>query len=192
MNVDIIDLYKNTEFYLSKKVLLRGWIRYNRIGKNCGFIELNDGTIFKNIQIIYENTLDNFDIVTTLLTGVSIEVEGELVKSVGHKQNFEIKAGRITIIGNIANDYPLQKKRHGFEFLRENAHIRGRTNTFLLYFIYALFSHKKHIVIFRKRILCTYMHQLLPVQMLKVLVKCLKLFLNEILKIKSFLDNLLI
>ena len=116
MNVDIIDLYKNTEFYLSKKVLLRGWIRYNRIGKNCGFIELNDGTTFKNIQIIYENTLDNFDIVTTLLTGVSIEVEGELIKSVGHKQNFEIKAGRITIIGNIANDYPLQKKRHGFEF----------------------------------------------------------------------------
>ena len=111
MNVDIVDLYKNTEFYLSKKVLLRGWIRYNRIGKNCGFIELNDGTIFKNIQIIYENTLDYFDIVTTLLTGVSIEVEGELVKSVGHKQNFEIKADRITIIGNIANDYPLQKKR---------------------------------------------------------------------------------
>ena len=65
MNVDIIDLYKNTEFYLLKKVLLRGWIRYNRIGKNCGFIELNDGTTFKNIQIIYENTLDNFDIVTT-------------------------------------------------------------------------------------------------------------------------------
>lgn len=134
MNVDIVDLYKNTEFYLSKKVLLRGWIRYNRIGKNCGFIELNDGTIFKNIQIIYENTLDNFDIVTTLLTGVSIEVEGELVKSVGHKQNFEIKADRITIIGNIANDYPLQKKRHGFEFLRENAHIRGRTNTFSVIF----------------------------------------------------------
>lgn len=130
MNLDIVDLYKNINLYISKKVLLTGWVRYNRPGKSYGFIELNDGTIFKNIQVVYDNTLNNFDKITTLLTGCSIEVEGELVESVGGKQNIEIKANKISIVGSVADDYPLQKKRHSFEFLREHAHIRGRTNTF--------------------------------------------------------------
>ena len=134
MSIDIIDLYKDINLYISKKVLLAGWVRYNRPGKNYGFIELNDGTIFKNIQVVYDNTLNNFDKIATLSTGFSIKVEGKIVNSVGDKQSVEVKASKISAIGSVADDYPLQKKRHSFEFLREHAHVRGRTNTFSVIF----------------------------------------------------------
>ncbi len=134
MSIDIVDLYKDINLYISKKVSLAGWVRYNRPGKNYGFIELNDGTIFKNIQVVYDNTLNNFDEITMLSTGFSIKVEGKIVNSVGDKQSVEVKASKISAIGSVADDYPLQKKRHSFEFLREHAHVRGRTNTFSVIF----------------------------------------------------------
>ena len=134
MSIDIVDLYKDINLYISKKVSLAGWVRYNRPGKNYGFIELNDGTIFKNIQVVYDNTLNNFDEITMLSTGFSIKVEGKIVNSVGDKQSVEVKASKISAIGSIADDYPLQKKRHSFEFLREHAHVRGKTNTFSVIF----------------------------------------------------------
>ena len=134
MSIDIVDLYKDINLYISKKVSLAGWVRYNRPGKNYGFIELNDGTIFKNIQVVYDNTLNNFDEITMLSTGFSIKVEGKIVNSVGDKQSVEVKASKISAIRSVADDYPLQKKRHSFEFLREHAHVRGRTNTFSVIF----------------------------------------------------------
>lgn len=134
MSIDIVDLYKDINLYISKKVSLAGWVRYNRPGKNYGFIELNDGTIFKNIQVVYDNTLNNFDEITMLSTGFSIKVEGKIVNSVGDKQSVEVKASKISAIGSVADDYPLQKKRHSFEFLREHAHVRGKTNTFSVIF----------------------------------------------------------
>jgi len=134
VSIDIVDLYKDINLYISKKVSLAGWVRYNRPGKNYGFIELNDGTIFKNIQVVYDNTLNNFDEITMLSTGFSIKVEGKIVNSVGDKQSVEVKASKISAIGSVADDYPLQKKRHSFEFLREHAHVRGKTNTFSVIF----------------------------------------------------------
>jgi asparaginyl-tRNA synthetase len=108
-----------------------GWIRTVRDQKNFAFIELNDGSTFSNLQIIADATLPNYEEHMKLLsTGASLAVTGELVKSPGQKQKWELKAHSIQIFGTcLAEDYPLQKKRHSFEFLREIAHLRPRTNT---------------------------------------------------------------
>ncbi len=108
-----------------------GWIRTVRAQKNFAFIELNDGSTFSNLQIIVEETLPNYaNIIQQLSTGASISVTGQLVESPGQKQKWELKATSLHIFGTcLAEDYPLQKKRHSFEFLRTIAHLRPRTNT---------------------------------------------------------------
>ena len=112
-------------------VSVEGWIRTNRDNGSVCFIELNDGTYFKNIQIVYTPELENHDKVVKLLTGSSISVIGKFVLTPENKQPFEIQATSIEIEGESDETYPLQKKRHSFEFLREIPHLRPRTNTFM-------------------------------------------------------------
>lgn len=120
--------------YINKDLVLRGWIKFNRKTKKFGFIELNDGTHCENIQIVYDEGIENFSEVSMLLTGSSIEVLGKLVETPKSPQAFEIKAERIRVYDKTDEDYPLQKKRHSFEYLREQAYLRGRTNTFSVIF----------------------------------------------------------
>lgn len=110
---------------------LEGWIRTNRNNGSIGFIELNDGTYFKNAQIVYDkNIVNNFEDITHHLTGCSISIKGKFVLTPEAKQPFEIQLYEFTLIGDCDASYPLQKKRHSFEYLRDIAHLRPRTNTF--------------------------------------------------------------
>ena len=111
-------------------VFLQGWIRTNRAGKNVGFIALNDGTYFKNAQLVYSEDLANFDEISKYLTGTAISVTGKYVPTPENKQPFEIQVTEIVLEGACDSSYPLQKKRHSFEYLREIGHLRPRTNTF--------------------------------------------------------------
>ncbi|MCK8060995.1 MULTISPECIES: asparagine--tRNA ligase [unclassified Fusibacter] len=124
------DIYKNKEAYADKAVTLQGWIRTNRGSKNFGFIELNDGTYYNNIQVVYDGELGNFEAITKFSIASGLEVEGVLVLTPDAKQPFEIKAERVTLVAGSESDYPLQKKRHTFEYLRTIAHLRPRSNTF--------------------------------------------------------------
>lgn len=123
-------LYRETDSFAGKEVKISGWVRTIRANNNFGFIELNDGSFFKNVQVVFENTLENFKEVSKLPISSSLEIEGEVVLTPGTKQPFEIKAKSIFIHGMSDNDYPLQKKRHTLEYLRTIAHLRPRSNTF--------------------------------------------------------------
>ncbi len=111
-------------------IALEGWIRTNRDNGSIGFIELNDGTYFKNAQLVYNKDLKNVEEVSHLLSGASLQVKGKFVLTPQNKQPFEIQVEEILILGTCDQDYPLQKKRHTFEYLRTIAHLRPRTNTF--------------------------------------------------------------
>ena len=128
--VEVKQLFRNYCAYIDQNVVVCGWIRTIRDSKRFAFIELNDGTFFKNLQIVIDDTLPNFDEVVKLGISSAIIAEGRLVESPGDKQPFELKATRVVIEGYSASDYPLQKKRHSFEYLRTIAHLRPRTNTF--------------------------------------------------------------
>ena len=123
------ELYKDYKKKLNKKISLKGWIRNHRKQKEFGFIEFSDGTCFKHIQIVYENKLKDFDEIQKLHNGCAIEVEGKVVESQG-KQDFEINASKIILLGDCPEDYPMQPKKHSREFLREQAYLRPRTNLF--------------------------------------------------------------
>ncbi len=123
-------LYRETAQYLNKEVMVSGWVRTARSSKEFGFIELNDGSFFKSVQIVYDTKLNNFSEVEKLSVGSSLEVTGTLVESPAAGQEFELKADSINILSLAPADYPLQKKKHSFEFLRTIAHLRGRSNTF--------------------------------------------------------------
>ena len=128
--VTIIDLYRNTENYIDKTVEVAGWVRTVRDSKAFGFIELNDGSFFNNLQIVFNDKLANFEEVRKLTISSSIIVNGKVVKTENAKQPFEIHADSVEIFNLADADYPLQKKRHSFEYLRTVAHLRPRTNTF--------------------------------------------------------------
>ena len=128
--IDIKELYKNTEKYISTEVTIDGWIRTIRDSKTFGFIELNDGTFFKNVQVVITDKLTNFSEIVKLSISSSIEVKGNVVKTENAKQPFEIQATEIEVLGESGKDYPIQPKRHTFEYLRTVAHLRPRTNTF--------------------------------------------------------------
>ncbi len=128
---EIKKLFRSPDEYIGKNITVPGWVKTVRDSKTFGFIELNDGTFFKNLQVVFEeDKLDNFKEVAKLSVGSSIEVEGELVETPNAKQPFELKAKRISIENLCPADYQLQKKRHSFEFLRTISHLRPRTNTF--------------------------------------------------------------
>ena len=128
--VTVRDLFRNTDSYVDKIITLEGWVRTIRDSKTFGFIELNDGSFFSNVQIVFDNTLDNFEQICKLTLSSSIKVTGKFEKTEGAKQPFEIKAQSIELEYLSDNDYPLQKKRHSFEYLRTISHLRPRTNTF--------------------------------------------------------------
>ncbi len=126
----IKELYKNTDKYNNKEVTLGGWIRSVRGSKSFGFIVINDGSFFKPLQVVYDNKLENFAEISRLTTGSAITVRGRIVLTPNAKQSFEMQADEIIIEGAADSDYPLQKKRHSFEYLRTIPHLRPRTNTF--------------------------------------------------------------
>lgn len=128
--VTIKDLYRDTENYIDKTVEVAGWVRTVRDSKAFGFIELNDGSFFNNLQIVFNDKLANFEEVRKLTISSSIIVNGTVVKTENAKQPFEIHADSVEIFNLADADYPLQKKRHSFEYLRTVAHLRPRTNTF--------------------------------------------------------------
>ena len=138
----IRELYKDQEKYLDQEITIGGWVRIIRDSKTFGFIVVNDGTYFQPLQVVYSDKLDNFAEISKMNVGAAIIVKGTLVATPQAKQPFEIQAEEVQIEGASAPDYPLQKKRHTFEYLRTISHLRPRTNTFE--------------AVFRVRSLCAY------------------------------------
>ena len=139
---NIREIFRNKDKFADKEVTIGGWVRSNRNSKNFGFIVVNDGTFFEPIQVVYGNGLENYDEVGKINVGAAIIVRGTLVLTPDAKQPFEIQATDVTVEGASTPDYPLQKKRHTFEYLRTISHLRPRTNTFE--------------AVFRVRSLCAY------------------------------------
>ena len=124
------DLYKDEKKYLGRKIKLKGWIRNHRKQKDFGFIYFSDGTAFRPLQLVYDTSLKNFDEVTKYHISSAVEVEGELIESQGKGQDYELKIDSIVLHGDCPEDYPIQPKPHSMEFLRDQAYLRLRTNTF--------------------------------------------------------------
>ena len=128
--ITIRELYKNSEKYLDQKISVGGWVRSVRDSKAFGFIVLSDGTFFQPLQVVYHDTMDNFAEISKMNVGAALIVTGTLVATPQAKQPFEIQADTVEVEGNSAPDYPLQKKRHSFEYLRTISHLRPRANAF--------------------------------------------------------------
>ncbi len=127
---EIKKLYKDASSYFDKEIKVVGWARTSRSSGDIGFIELNDGTFFKSLQVVINRDLSNYEELEKIPIGSSLELEGVLVKSPAEGQPFELKVSKAIIIQKADADFPLQKKRHSFEYLRDIAHLRGRSNTF--------------------------------------------------------------
>src|SRR6056297_3283106 len=150
--VDLIDAVSK-----NFNVLARGWVRTRRESKDFSFIEINDGSCMRNLQVVVPDGIEGYDEMPRITTGASVEVSGRLVASPGEGQKNEVQAQRISLIGTADPDtFPLQKKRHSFEFLREIAHLRPRTNTFgavfmvrnvLSYAIHTFFQEKGFVYV---------------------------------------------
>ena len=140
--LSIREIFRNKEQYLDKEIEIGGWVRSIRDSKTFGFIVLNDGTFFEPIQVVYNDSMDNFAEVSKLNVGAALIVKGTLVATPQAKQQFEIQAKEVFVEGQSTPDYPLQKKRHTLEYLRTITHLRARTNTFQ--------------AVFRVRSLCAY------------------------------------
>ena len=128
--MDIREIYKSYKELDGKTVEVQAWIKNLRAQKEFGFIEINDGSFFNSVQVVYDNTLENFERVSKLYLSASIRVKGKVVLTPNNKQAFEIKAEEIEVLGDSTADYPLQNKRHSMEFLRSIAHLRPRANLF--------------------------------------------------------------
>ncbi len=139
---NIREIFKNTGKYENEEVTIGGWVRSNRNSKKFGFIVVNDGTFFEPVQVVYSDGLPNYEEIGKINVGAAIIVRGQLVATPEAKQPFEIQAKSVTVEGASSPDYPLQKKRHTFEYLRTISHLRPRTNTFE--------------AVFRVRSLCAY------------------------------------
>ena len=130
MKLNVKDLYKNTEKYVDQEVKLSGWVRNNRAQKEFGFIDFHDGSFFNSLQLVYDNSLENFKNIQKIRVGSAIEVKGTLVLTPNMRQKFELKVTNLQLLGDSKENYPIQPKRHSREFLREVAHLRPRTNLF--------------------------------------------------------------
>ena len=130
MAIDVKKLYEKLDDYMGREVVLQGWIRNHRKQKEFGFIDFNDGTFFKSVQVVYDNKLETFDEIQALHVGCAIEVVGEVIESPAKGQAFEVQTKSIKLLGDCGEDYPIQPKRHTREFLREEAYLRPRTNLF--------------------------------------------------------------
>lgn len=127
---NVRDLFRDKDKYIGQKVTIGGWLRGNRDSKSFGFLVVNDGTFFEALQVVYADTLANFDAITKLNVGAAVIATGTIVATPDAKQPFEMQADEVVIEGESTADYPLQKKRHTFEYLRTITHLRARTNTF--------------------------------------------------------------
>ena len=184
--ITVRELY---EMFLSNQLMdlegyeyveLEGWVRTNRNSGKLGFIALNDGTYFKNLQVVYtEQGIENYVEVDKLSTGSSIRVVGKLKLTPEGKQPFEVEATEIEIEGRCEEDFPLQKKRHSFEYMREIPHLRPRANTF-----YAIFRLRSVLSMAIHEFLYMFTHQSLLVMMVRVLEKCLELQQSMVLILK--------
>ncbi len=123
-------LYRDYKDYIDQEIELNGWIRKSRFSKNIGFLEINDGSFFSTAQIVVDSSIENFNELAHLGLSASIKVKGKLVEPENAKQKFEIHASEIEVISDSPKDYPLQNKRHSFEFLRTLPSLRARTNTY--------------------------------------------------------------
>ena len=130
MLLDLKEVYEKEKELIDKEVTLQGWIRNHRKQKGFGFIDFNDGTCFKNLQVIYDDKLDSFSDIQKLKIGSSITIKGTIVSSPKEGQSIEMNLSSLTLEGDCPDDYPIQPKRHTREFLREVAHLRPRTNLF--------------------------------------------------------------
>ena len=128
--MDVREIVDDVKKYLDKDVVLCGWVRNHRKQKEFGFIDFSDGTCFGTVQLVYDNSLKEFDDIQKIKVGSSIEVHGTVIKSQGKGQEFEIKVSSINLVGDCPDEYPIQPKRHTREFLREQAYLRPRTNLF--------------------------------------------------------------
>lgn len=155
-DITIRNLYKETEKYVDQNITIEGWVKTVRDSKTFGFIELNDGTFFKNVQIVFNDKLENFDEIKKLSISSSIKVTGTFVLTQNAKQPFEIQASKIEVESLSDNSYPLQKKKHSFEYLRTISHLRPRTNTFnavfrvrsvLAYAIHKFFQERNFVYV---------------------------------------------
>nr|WP_289766862.1 asparagine--tRNA ligase [uncultured Acetatifactor sp.] len=127
---DIKELYRNRGEYIGREVTIGGWVRSNRDSKNFGFLMINDGTFFEPLQVVYGDRLANFQELCRTNVGAALIIRGRIVETPNAKQPFEMQAAEVTVEGPSSADYPLQKKRHTFEYLRTISHLRPRTNTF--------------------------------------------------------------
>ena len=128
--LELVNLFAQSGIYEGQEVTLCGWVRTLRSSKSLGFIELNDGSTFRSVQVVFEEGMENFKEITKLNVGAALQVRGTVVLTPEAKQPLEVKASAIEVEGYSGSDYPLQKKRHSMEFLRTIAHLRPKTNTF--------------------------------------------------------------
>ena len=175
---NIRDLFRNKEAYENKKITVGGWVRSIRNSKAFGFIVVNDGTFFEPLQVVFSETLSNFEEVQKLNVGAAVIVTGTLAPTPEAKQPFEIQAEKVMIEGASAPDYPLQKKRHTFEYLRTISHLRPRTNTFeavfrvrsmIAYAIHKFFQELIQIFISIRSHICSCQRTVQLIQCLTVL-----------------------
>lgn len=152
----IFKIYEDVNAYAEKEVLIRGWVRTNRDQKSFGFLMVNDGTYFQNVQVVYADDMPGFEEVRKFRVGVSVEVRGKVVLTPNLAQPFEIRATKVILLGDCPENYPIQPKRHTREFLREHAHLRVRTNLFSAVFrvrsvaamaIHKFFQEKRFIYV---------------------------------------------
>ena len=129
--MEVAQLYQHIEENIGKKITLSGWIRNHRKQKSFGFIDFQDGTCFKHVQIVYSvDYTKDYEEVSKYKNGSAIEVTGEVVRSEAKGQAFEVRAEQVVLVGDATDEYPIQPKRHTREFLREQAYLRPRTNLF--------------------------------------------------------------
>ncbi len=127
---NIKDIFREKESYAEKEVTVGGWVRSNRDSKNFGFLVVNDGSFFEPLQVVYSDALEDFEAIAKVGVGAAVTVTGKIVVTPGAKQPLEMQAREVVVEGISPSDYPLQKKRHSFEYLRTISHLRARTNTF--------------------------------------------------------------
>lgn len=130
MKTKIKQLFRQKEQYGDKEVTVMGWVRTNRAQAQFGFLNVNDGSFFENLQVVYDNVLENFEEISKFRVGVSVKIVGKVVLTPGMKQPLELHASSVEMLGDCPENYPIQPKRHTREFLREVAHLRPRTNLF--------------------------------------------------------------
>ena len=130
MRTKIKELFRNTSEYASKEVTICAWVRTNRAQAQFGFLNVNDGSFFDNLQVVYDQELNNFDDISKIRVGASVKVTGNVVLTPNNKQSFEVKATAVELLGDCPENYPIQPKRHTREYLRTVAHLRPRTNLF--------------------------------------------------------------